>query len=176
MLLLVWWDSRWIFEAENPPLQSFYTSNMRLPNSMGEKATKATKKKPLEAVNIFGGAGAVLEDLCITESGSEIQCYVQVSPGDIITLGYEIPCTEGRIVDIFIDGVLRETNITTNRPVSVHRGKISKVCTCDIRPSGPKGKLEYCDTVVEDREITRVTFSIHYTLLSTEKFGGILLN
>jgi hypothetical protein len=133
---------------------------MRLPNSVDEKTTKGSKKKPLEAVSIFGDAGTVLEEFGITESGNVIQCYVQVSPGDFITLGYEIPCTEGQIVDIFIDGVLRESNITTSRPLTVHRGKIAKVCACEIRPSGLKGKLEYCDMVVEDRETTKGKFSI----------------
>jgi hypothetical protein len=148
---------------------------MRLPHSVDEKATKATKKKPLEAVNIFGDAGTVLEEFGITESSNEIQCYVQVAPGDAITLGYEIPCSEGQIVDIFIDGVLRETNVTTSRPVNIHRGKVAKVCACEIRPSGVKGKLEYCDMVVEDRKTTKGNFSFPYILSSVEKFHNIML-
>ena len=127
---------------------------MRLPQSVDEKATKATKNKTLEAVSILGDAGTVLEEFGITESGNEIQCYVQVSLGEVITLCYEIPCTARQIVDIFVDGILRESNITTSRPLHVHRGKVAKVCACEVRPSGAKGKLEYCDMVVEDRKIT----------------------
>jgi len=133
---------------------------MRLPHSVDEKVTKATKKKPLEAVSIFSDAGTILEEFGITESGNVIQCYVQVSPGDFITLGYEIPCTEGQIVDFFIDGVLRESNIATSRPLTIHRGKITKVCACEIRPSGAKGKLEYCDMMIEDRKTPEGKFSI----------------
>lgn len=139
--------------------------SMHLPDSVGEKATKATKKKPLEAVSIFGSAGTVLEEFGITESGNEIQCYVQVSPGDTITLGFELPWSDGQIVDIFVDGILRETNVTTSRPVNIHRGKIVNVCACEIRPSGAKGKLEYCDMVVEDRKTTNGNFSVPCILL-----------
>lgn len=145
---------------------------MRLPHSVGEKATK---KNPLEVVSIFGDGGTVLEEFGITESGNEIQCYVQVAPGDALTLGYDIPCTQGQIVDIFIDGVLREANVTTSRPLNIHRGKVAKVCACEIRPSGAKGKLEYCDMVVEDRKTTKGNFSIPHILSSVQKFYDMVL-
>jgi hypothetical protein len=148
---------------------------MRLPHSVGEKATKTTKKKPLEAVRIFRSAGSVLEEIGITESGNQIQCYVPVSAGDNLTIGFEIPCTEGQIVDIFIDGVLRETNATTSRPVNIHRGKVAKVCVCEIRPSGVKGKLEYCDMVVEDRKTIKGNFSNLSILLSIDELCDSVL-
>jgi hypothetical protein len=128
---------------------------MRLPESVSERVTKASKKKPLEAVSIFSDAGTALEEFGITESGIEIQAYVNVSPGDPITIGFEIPCMEAQIVDVFIDGVLRESIVTTSRPVTTHRGKIAEVCVCGIRPSGAKGKLEYSQMVVEDRKTTK---------------------
>jgi hypothetical protein len=148
---------------------------MRLPYSVVEKAKKAAKKKPLEAVSIFGSSGTVLEETGITESGNAIQCFVQVSPGDILTLGFEIPSTEGQIVDVFIDGILRESNITTSRPLATHRGKVAKVCACEIRPSGAKGRLEYCDMVVEDRITTNGKFSILSVLLSLDKVHDLVL-
>jgi hypothetical protein len=141
---------------------------MRLPQSVSEKAMKATKK-PLEAVSIFGNAGAALEEFGITESGNEIQAYVKVSANDPITLGFEIPCTEPQIVDIFIDGILRESNVTTSRPANTHRGKVAEVCACEIRPSGAKGKLEYCHMVVEDRKTTKGNLLILSFLLMKEK-------
>jgi hypothetical protein len=129
---------------------------MRLPHTVCEKVTKVIKKESLEAVSIFGSDGTALDEIGITESGNEIQCYVNVSPGDILTLGFEIPSAEGQIVDIFVDGILRESNITTtSRPLNLHRGKVAKVCACEVRPSGAKGKLEYCDMVVEDRKTTK---------------------
>ena len=119
------------------------------------RETKATKKEPPEAVSIFSNAGTALKEFGITESGNEIQAYVKVSSGSSITLCFDIPCTEPQIVDIFIDGILRESIVTASGPVKTHRGKISRVCACAIRPSGTKGKLEYCEMVVEDRKISK---------------------
>lgn len=128
---------------------------MRLPQSVAEKATKASKKKPLEAVSIFRDARTALEEFDVTDFGNEIQAYVKVSVGDTITLSFEIPCTEPQIVDVFIDGVLRESNIAINGPVNAHRGKIVEVCACEVRPSGAKGKLEYCQMKIEDRKTSK---------------------
>ena len=51
---------------------------MRLPHSVCEKVTKATKEKPSEAVSIFGSDRTALEEIGIKESENEIQAMYRL--------------------------------------------------------------------------------------------------
>lgn len=133
------------------------TNNMHLPYSVVGQA-KQTKKKQLEAVSIFNQSG-VLKEFGVTEFGNGVMCYVPVSLGDSLTLNFEIPSGEMQIVDVLIDGIVRET-IFNNRAAHIHRGKIIKVCACERRPSGAKGKLQHCDMAVQNRRTTKGNYNL----------------
>jgi hypothetical protein len=58
---------------------------------------------------------------------------------------------------------VRET-IFNNRAALIHRGKVTKVCACEKRATGSKGKLEQYDMVVQNRATTKgnyMKYSIH---------------
>jgi hypothetical protein len=138
---------------------------MRLPHGVIGQPGKQPKKKMSEAVSILNQSG-VLKEFGTTESNNQIQCYLPVAPGDNLTMSFEIPSGEVQIIDILIDGIVRET-IFNNRGSLFHRGKVTKVCACERRPSGSKGKLELYDMVVQARTNTKGNYiqrSIHTSM------------
>lgn len=140
---------------------------MHLPHDLVGQPAKLARKESAEAVSIFNQSG-VIKEYGVTESGNGIQCFLPVAHGDALNLSFDILSGEEQIVDILVDGIVREI-IFNSRVAKIHRGKVVKVCACERRPSGVKGKLEHCDMVVQNRSTLRGNCIPSSTYIPTDR-------
>ena len=140
---------------------------MRLPESLAGPKPKSSRKKIVDAVSLCANS-EILQELAVRDSGNSIQCLVPVSLGDKLSVQFHIPCGEFEIVDLVVDGILRETSFN-NRVSKTHNGSFTKVCHCERRDTGSMGGIQHYDMVVTERTKTHGTCSMcdSFALLRT---------
>jgi hypothetical protein len=128
---------------------------MHLPQSLIDTAGKPSKKKDSRGATIYKVNTSLveesLEEFGITDLENTVQGYVCVSVGDILTVGVETEHRGEQIVDLVVDGILRENSIKKSNAVK-HHVKFDIVChNMRIGKSRGNGKLQHCDMAIEDR-------------------------